>query len=108
MATLAPQQIPVTGFTPTFTAAAAGGDAANPDDRVFLRVKNGSASPINVTLVVPGSTYGQANPDPVVVVPATTGDVLIDLPSALQDFTTGLVSWTYSAVVTVTVALLRA
>ena len=108
MATLAVQQIPVTGFTPTFAAAGAGGDAANPDDRTFLRVKNGSASPINVTIVDPGTTQiGQANPDPVVVVPASTGDVLIDLPASLASLTTGLVSWTYSAVATVTVALVR-
>ena len=107
MATLAVQQIPVTGFTPTFAAAGAGGDAANPDDRTFLRVKNGSAGAINVTVVVPGSLYGQALADPVVVVPATTGDVLINLPSGLADPATGLVSWTYSAVTTVTVALVR-
>ena len=107
MATLAVQQIPVTGFTPSFAAAGAGGDAANPDDRVFLRVKNGSAGAINVTIVVPGSLYGQALADPVVVVPATVGDVLINLPSALADPATGLVSWTYSAVTTVTVALVR-
>lgn len=107
MATLAVQQIPVTGFTPTFAAAAGGGDAANPDDRTFLRVKNGSASPINVTIVVPGTLYGQALADPVVVVAATTGDVLINLPPGLADPATGLVSWTYSAVATVTVALVR-
>lgn len=108
MATLAPQQIAVTGTTVTFVAASAGGDACVPDDRVFLRVKNGSGSSINVTVVVPGSTYGQPNPDPVIAVPATTGDVTIDLPPALADPTTGLVSWTYSAVTTVTVALVRA
>lgn len=107
MATLAVQQVPVTGFTPTFAAAAAGGDACQPDDRVFLRVKNGSGSSVTVTLIVPGSTYGQANPDPAVTVAATTGDVLIALPASLQDPSTGLVSWTYSAVTTVTVALVR-
>jgi anti-sigma factor ChrR (cupin superfamily) len=106
MTTLAVQQVPVTGFTPTFAAAAAGGDACQPDDRVFLRVKNGSAASINVTVVVPGTEYEQARPDVVVAV-AAAGDVLIALPSALQDLTTGLVSWTYSAVTTVTVALVR-
>lgn len=107
MAILAPQQIPVTGLTPSFAAASGGGDSCNPDDRVFLRVKNASGSPINVTILVPGTTYGQPNPDPVVAVPATTGDVLIDLPGALADPATGLVSWTYSAVTSVTVALVR-
>ena len=107
MATLAPQQIPVTGFTPTFAAASAGGDACNPDDRCFLRVKN-AGSQITLTVVVPGTTYAQANPDVAVVIPATTGDVSIALPAALADPSTGLVSWTYSGVTSVTVALVRA
>lgn len=107
MATLAPQQIAVTGTTVTFAAASAGGDSAAPDDRTFLRVKNGSGSSINVTLAVPGSSYGQTNPSVVVAVPATTGDVSIDLPSQLASPSTGLLAWTYSAVTTVTVALVR-
>lgn len=107
MATLAVQQIPVTGFTPTFTAAAAGlSDACNPDDRVFLRVKNGGAQ-ITLTVVVPGTAYGQALADPAITIPATTGDVLINLPASLQDPATGLVTWTYSATASVTVALVR-
>lgn len=108
MAFLAPQQITVGGLTPVFTAAGAGGDTCSPDDRVFLRVKNGSAAAITVTVLVPGSTYGMLNPDPTVNVPATIGDVMIDLPSGLVDLTTGLVGVTYSATATVTVALVRA
>lgn len=105
MATLAGQAIPVTGVAPSFVSAAGGGDAANPNPRQFLRVKNGSGSSINVTLAVPGTAYGQALPDPVIAVPATTGDVLIYLPPEIADPSTGLISWTYSAVTTVTVAL---
>jgi hypothetical protein len=53
-------------------------------------VKNASGAPINVTLVVPGTVaYGQANPDPVVAVPATTGDVLIYLNPEIADPATG-------------------
>jgi hypothetical protein len=107
MALLAPQAIPVTGLTPSFAAASGGGDSCNPDDTVFLRVKNASGSSINVTIVTPQTLYGQAVPDVVVAVPATTGDVLIDLPASLADPSTGLVSWTYSAVTSVTVALIR-
>ena len=104
MAILTPQAISVTGVTPTFVAAAGGGDSAYPLPNLFLRVKNGSGSPINVTLAVPGSRYGQANPSVVVSVPATTGDVLIKLPPELIDLN-GLIQVTYSAVTTVTVAL---
>jgi len=108
MAFLVPQQVPVTGITPAFVAAGAGGDTCQPDDRTFLRVKNGSGGAITVTVVVPGSDYAQAKPDVAVSVPATTGDVLIHLPASLADLATGLISWTYSAVTTVTVALVRA
>lgn len=107
MANIAAQQVPVTGLTPAFVAAAAGGDSASPDDRTHLRVKNGSAASVNVTLVVPGSTYGQPNPDVVIAVPAG-GDVSVALPPALVDPATGLVGWTYSAVASVTVAVVRA
>ena len=107
MAKLTPQQVTVGGLAPSFDAADAGGDTCQPDDRVFLRVKNGSAAEITVTVVVPGSSYGIANPDPTVSVPATTGDVLIALPPALADLTTGLVGVTYSGVTNLTVALVR-
>ena len=107
MAYLAPQQVPVTGITPAFVAASAGGDSCQPDDRILLRVKNTGAS-ATVTIVVPGADFGQANPDVAVTIPATTGDVLIDLPPGLADLTTGLVSWTYSAAAALTVTLVRA
>ncbi len=107
MALLAPQAIPVTGLTPSFVAAGAGGDTCNPDDLVVLRVKNASGSPINVIIANPATYYAQAGPSITVAVPATTGDVLIDLPASLANPATGLVSWTYSAVTSVTVALVR-
>ena len=107
MAIIAAQQAAITGLIPAFVAASAGGDSANPDDRTTLRVKNGSGASINVTIVIPGATYGQPNPDPVVPVPAG-GDVSVSLPPAIADLATGLVSWTYSAAASVTIALVRA
>jgi hypothetical protein len=107
MATLSAQAIPVTGFTPSFAAAAGGGDAANPNPRQFLRVKNASGGAITLTLIDPGlSRTGQANPDPAINIPSTTGDVLIYLPPEIADPATGLISWTYSGVTSLTVALL--
>lgn len=106
MALLTPQAISSAGVTPTFTAAAGGGDTAAPLANQFLRIKNGSGAPINLTLIDPGtSPLGQANPDPVIAIPATTGDVLVRLPPGIADPSSGLISWTYSAVTTVTVAL---
>lgn len=108
MALISPQQLAITGTTPTFAAATAGGDTVTPDERAFLRVKNASAGAITVTVVVPGTTYGQANPDVAVNVPATTGDVLIGpLVPALADPATGLISITYSGVTSLTVAVVK-
>lgn len=108
MALIAPQQIAITGITPTFAAATGGGDTVTPDERAFLRVKNASGGAITTTVVVPGTTYGQANPDVAVNIPATTGDVLIGpLVPALADPTTGLISITYSGVTSLTVAVVK-
>lgn len=108
MATLATQALTAAGLTPTFVAAAGGGDGVplSGGQKAFLRVKNGSGAPINVTLLDPGVTpLGVANAGKVVAVPATTGDVLIALNPAVQNASTGNVEWSYSAVTTVTVAV---
>ena len=108
MALLAAQQVAITGLTPSFAAATGGGDTVTPDDRVFLRVKNTDAASKTVTVVVPGTEYGQARADGAVVVGATTGDVLIGpLVQDLANATTGVVDITYSAVTGVTVAAVR-
>lgn len=109
MALLTPQQIAVTGLTPTFAAATATtGDTAAPDDRAFFRIKNASGSPINAVLDVPGTVYGQARTDVTVVVGATTGDVLIGpLVADLADPATGFCKVICSAVTSVTIALVR-
>lgn len=108
MALLAAQQVTITGLTPTFAAAAGGGDTVTPDERVFLRVKNTDAASKTVTVVVPGTVYGQARPDVAVTVAATTGDVLIGpLVQDLANPSTGVVDITYSAVTNVTVAAVR-
>lgn len=108
MALIAAQQLAITGVTPTFAAATGGGDTIAPDDRTFLRLKNGSGGAITATIVVPGTTYGQANPDVAVNIPATTGDVLIGpLVPALADPSTGLINVTYSGVTSLTAAVVR-
>jgi hypothetical protein len=111
MANLNPTQIPNTGLdvTAALTAASAGGDVAViSDDRCFLRVKNASGSSINVTLAAPGTDNGQARPNRVVAVPATTGDKLIPLPLNYVDPSIGGVGISYSAATSVTVQVVRA
>ena len=107
MALLSPQQVGITGTTPTYGAVAAS-DTLVPDDRIFLIVKNGNASPDTTTVVVPGTYLGQAVPDVAVTVPATTGERWIGpLNAALADPTTGLITVTHSVTATVTCALVR-
>jgi hypothetical protein len=108
VATLTTQQITFPATEITLAAAAGGGDKVRPDagDRTFLWVKNGGGSSITVTVAVPGSTYGQANPDVAETVDAS-GEALIAIPHAVADPTTGLADITYSGVTSVTVAAVR-
>ena len=107
MALLSIQQVAITGTTPTYGAVSAS-DTVVPDERCFLIVKNGNASPDTATVVVPGSVYGQARPDVAVSVPATTGERWIGpLSGDLADPTTGLITITHSVTATVTCALVR-
>lgn len=108
MATLSQQTIGFTGAAVTYSAAAGGGDNALPDPRAFLHVKNGGGSPINVTVTVPGSTFLQFNPDIVVAVPNGGERLIGPLLNDLADASTfGVVLFAYSAVTSVTVAVIR-
>lgn len=107
MATLATQVIAQAGTAITFAAAAGGGDACATGSDVKLLVKNGSGSPITVTLVTPGKVDGDLDiTDRAVTVAAgaTTG---IPVTDRYLDPVTGLAAITYSAVTTVTVAVIR-
>lgn len=105
MALLTVNKAKVTGQAVAYVAAAAGGDTF-PRNSAFqeLRVKNGSASPVTATLVIPGSTpEGQPWPDIPVAV-AAGAETAILVPASAVDSSTGLCSVTYSAVTSVTVA----
>lgn len=107
MPLITPQSIPETGRDPVYVAASAGGDTVAPAAGLALHVKNGGAAAITVTVVRPGSSYGQANPDVPVTI-AAAGAQFIRVPPEFADAATaGNVSITYSAVTSVTVALLQ-
>lgn len=103
MALLTYQGPVLAGKAITYAAAAAGGDTLGHTANGALRVRNGGAAAITVTVVTPGNTrYGQADPDIPVSV-AAGGEVAIGpFPSDLA--VAGEVSVTYSAVTSVTVA----
>lgn len=103
MALLTYQQPKLTGTTITYAAASAGGDTLGHTTGGVLRVKNGDAAAKTVTVVTPGNTaYGQADPDIPVTVAAGAEVAIGPFPAGLA--VDGVVSVTYSAVTSVTVA----
>lgn len=72
MAALTTQNLVDAGTAPTLGAAGASDTAeVGNGHNTFLRVQNGSAGSVTVTVVVPGNTtYGELTPDKVVAVAA--------------------------------------
>lgn len=100
MANLTTQNVTRAGVTPTYAAAAAGGDACEVGDDIYLQFKN-TGTQKTVTLAIPSSasTYPNvAYTNTTVTVPATTGDKVVGPISAglYKDPTTGLCTITYS------------
>lgn len=106
MATVTTQSITNAGAATTYSAASPGGDRFLPADGTFLHVKNGSGSPITVTLVTPGTVDGLAITDRAVSVPATS-ERFIAVPDSLYRSSDGLADITWSATTTVTFAVVR-
>ncbi|MEV5347202.1 hypothetical protein [Streptomyces achromogenes] len=108
MATLGTQVIALAGLNPTYAPATGGGDKCEVGDRNFLHVKNGSGSPVTVTLTATAALRGQAVSNVTVSVPASGERMIGPLASdLLQNQTDGLCSIGYSSATSVTVASLR-
>lgn len=106
MATYPADAVTATGTVPTSRSAAAG-DKITPDSNLFLLVTNGGGSPINLTIAVPGNTsYGQANPDPVIAITNGTTKA-IRLLSEYADPSDGLIALTWSDTTSVTFNAIR-
>lgn len=103
MALLSPQQIQITGTEVTYSPASGGGDTVRPGERTFLHVKNDDVADKTVTIVVPGTKFGQALPDVQVVVTAGEERFIGPLSRELAD-TDGFIDITYSATTSVTIA----
>jgi hypothetical protein len=108
MATLATQTFNTApaGKAITFASAAGGGDKAQPGDRVFLLVRNGSGSSINVTLDSTGVAFNATAVGDTVVAVADGAEKLIPIRREYASPVDGLAGISYSAVTTVTVAVL--
>lgn len=107
MATLTAQSASnIAGRTITFTAASGSGDKVTPGSNSYLVVNNGSASPITVTLVTPGTAFNAgAIPDTTLAV-AAGAIAIIPVTDEYKNDSDGLASITYSSATTVTVASL--
>lgn len=106
MAALTAQSISTAGLAPTFANAAAGGDTAPVGGDLVLIVRNGSGSAVTVTVATPGTVGGLDIADASVSVPAG-GSGVIPMAAVYRDPVTNRAAITYSAVTTVTVAVLQ-
>ncbi len=107
MATLTPQEVNLTGLTPTFAAASAGGDDFVNSGKAVLYVKNGGASAVTVTVDSQTTCNYGFDHDAVVSVPASGERVIGPFPKARFNDAYDKVRITYSAVTSVTVAVLE-
>lgn len=104
MAQLTVQKIAQTGITPTYGAAASGGDTFKNSGKTFLIVKNGGASPINVTINSLKPCDQGFDHDLVIAVPNASEKWIGPLKPDRFNDGNDLVGVTYSAVTSVTVA----
>lgn len=109
MALLPIQTIKAAGITPAYAAATAGGDKVSLSSATtWLHVKNGSASPVVVTVTTQNNAYkGLVVPDRTVTVPATGEQMVGPLDAQLHSDINGQASIGYSAVASVTVGAFR-
>lgn len=102
MADLGIQKSKVVGAD--FVPVAAGGSGDTVPIGAKLFVRNGDASSKTITVVVPGTQYGQARPDITKAVAAGEYAIFGPFPADLADPSDGKVHITYSATTSVLVA----
>lgn len=106
MAVLATQSVESTGSAITFTSAAGGGDSCAAGDDLILLVRNADVADKTVTLTTPGTVDGLAIADRAITVTAATTKG-IRLKKSLYGDSADNVAIAYSAVTSVTVAVVR-
>lgn len=107
MAVLSVQQLTSAGVTPTFGAAAAGGDKFANNGRTFLVVKNGGGSEVTVTLDSKKNCDQGFDHNIQVAVAAGAEKWIGSLEPNRFNNSSGEVEASYSAVTSVTVAAVQ-
>lgn len=108
MATLTVQSYNRSGITPTYGAAASGGDEFVNTGVEFIHIKNGDASPKVLTIVTQNVSDGLAVADRTITVPATSEKMLGPFPISVYNDSAAKVQLTYDAVSSVTIAVIKA
>lgn len=105
------QQLAVGGSTPSYTSSGLTTSDTyqfTNDGRVFLHLKKTGAGVCTITVTTQGTVQGFAVADLTITVPATTGDAMIGpFPASLFNDASGLVNYTLSDTVGLSVAALR-
>lgn len=108
MATLTVTDISLSGITPSYASAAAGGDEfANPDGQAFYHIKNGGVSSVTVTFAAQATVDGLTVSDVAITVPAGEERIVGPFSRTYMNDANGRVQVTYSGVTSVTVAAFR-
>jgi hypothetical protein len=105
VALLTPQAPNIAGAAMTYTAVNSS-ETVVPANNLYLHVKTVGTG-ATVTIVVPGSVYGQARPDVATALGTNVDRLFGPLVADLADPSTGLVTITYSATTAITAALLQ-
>lgn len=106
---ITPQKATAAGLTVAFEPANVDGNSFLPANGRVVHVRNGSAAPVTVTLPTPATVDGLAIADRAVSVAAGAHAAISVGPTAgVYAQTTGVVHMDWSAVTTVTVAVIDA
>ncbi|MBT9131305.1 MAG: hypothetical protein DDT41_01610 [candidate division WS2 bacterium] len=107
MTLLSVQAIVLTGLAPVYAAAAAAGNEFVNLGREFIHVRNGGAAAITVTINSVAPCNFGFDHDPVISIPAGGDRMIGPFPKFRFDDVNGRVQMTYSAVASVTVAIIQ-
>ena len=107
MATLSVQTVSLGGLTPSYVAAAAGGDEFPNSGREFIHAKNGATVSQTVTVDSQAACNQGFDHDAAVAIPAGEERMIGPFPKNRFDDATGKVQITYSAVASLTVAIVQ-
>jgi len=107
MATLTAQTVVRAGLKATYASCAAEGDEFVNTGDEFIHIINAAVADQTVTIATPATVDGLAVADRAVVITASEERMIGPFPSSTYNDSAAKVQLTYSAVVTLTIAVLK-